>query len=118
MDRYSRYIQCCTVFRFTLWLESFPTHVRATGHGISSAFARVGAFITPYIADSDRLELTNIGEIYSVVLLATAMAAFLLPKQNTDLMPSKSEFEMVPSTTIATSADSAANLEKVTIESV
>lgn len=60
---------------------AFPTHIRATAHGAFSSMARVGGFITPFIADADSLSILTISVIYSSVLCITTWAAFALPRK-------------------------------------
>ncbi|OQR94167.1 transporter [Achlya hypogyna] len=71
----------------TTWLatpEAFPTHVRTTGHGIASAMARVGGFVTPFVADAHGLTVRTICGIYAAAIALTTLAAYGLPPDPDD----------------------------------
>ncbi|KDO33549.1 hypothetical protein SPRG_19183 [Saprolegnia parasitica CBS 223.65] len=71
----------------TTWLatpEAFPTHVRTTGHGIASGMARIGGFLTPFLADAPGMTVEYICGIYGIVLAFTALAACGLPSDPRD----------------------------------
>ena len=42
---------------FLLLTQVFPTNVRAVGLGSSSAFARIGAITTPFVAQASNMTL-------------------------------------------------------------
>lgn len=60
--------------------ELFPTHLRATGHSISSSVSRLGAFTAPFIVNNHALSIFAVGIVLSVVNVAAAIAANLLPE--------------------------------------
>ncbi|OQS00033.1 hypothetical protein THRCLA_06293 [Thraustotheca clavata] len=71
----------------TTWLatpEAFPTHVRTSGHGIASAMARVGGFLTPFIADAHGMTVQYICGIYGLTIALTTIAAYSLPPDTLD----------------------------------
>jgi hypothetical protein len=59
--------------------------VRTTGHGIASAMARIGGFITPFIADSEVLSVAHVCGIYGVSLFMTSLASYGLPNDRSVL---------------------------------
>jgi hypothetical protein len=54
--------------------------IRATGHGFANAFARVGAFLSPYFADSKRISRGSVLVGFAAVSGVLAVLAACLPK--------------------------------------
>lgn len=61
--------------------EAFPTYIRTSTHGFLNAIGRIGGLMTPYIADSDSLDLFTICCIYSLMLFTVSTASCSLPPQ-------------------------------------
>jgi len=60
--------------------EVYPTSMRATGLGACSGFARIGALITPFIAQVISNQSQQLAaSVYGVVTLVAAIACCLLP---------------------------------------
>ncbi|XP_026674748.1 synaptic vesicle 2-related protein isoform X2 [Ceratina calcarata] len=60
--------------------EVYPTHLRSTGVGTCSAMARIGAMVTPYIAQVFlQWSITGAMAIYAVAALCAAAATLALP---------------------------------------
>lgn len=60
--------------------ELYNTRMRATGHSLANAMARIGAFFSPFLVESNRISLPGIGGVLLVVNLVTAACAVLLPE--------------------------------------
>lgn len=66
----------------TTWVstsEILSTEIRATGHGVANAVARLGGFFCPYII-SEQTDIHKIGIFIFVVSLFTASVAWFLPE--------------------------------------
>lgn len=60
--------------------EVYPTHLRSTGVSACSAMARIGAMVTPYIAQVFlQWSITGAMAIYATTALCAAIATFALP---------------------------------------
>lgn len=60
--------------------EVYPTHLRSTGVSTCSAMARIGAMVTPYIAQVFlQWSITGAMAIYAVAALCAAAATLALP---------------------------------------
>lgn len=60
--------------------EVYPTHLRSTGVSTCSAMARIGAMITPYIAQVYfQWSMTGAMTIYAITALCAAIATLALP---------------------------------------
>ena len=60
--------------------ELFPTHLRATGHSISSSVSRLGAFSAPFVVDNHSISLFMVGVVLAIVNLVASGAAYILPE--------------------------------------
>lgn len=60
--------------------ELFDTHLRATGHSISSSMARMGAFICPFVVANYSLSTLTVTMIICIVNLTAAGASYMLPE--------------------------------------
>lgn len=60
--------------------ELYPTEIRASAHAAANCMARVGALLSPFIAESRNLSHLGIGLIIGIVNLCGAMAAYFLPE--------------------------------------
>lgn len=60
--------------------EVYPTHLRSVGVSACSAMARIGAMVTPYIAQVFlQWSITGVMAIYATTALCAAIATFALP---------------------------------------
>jgi len=59
--------------------ELYPTRVRATGHSICSALARLGAFISPYVVQGN-MSVGSVGGVLLAVNVVAATASMMLPE--------------------------------------
>ena len=82
---------CATTSGNLTWLvtpEAYLTQVRATGHSWANMMARFGAVVTTYWASYRDTTIVFVG--YSLVAVAGAIAAFLLPP---GVMPGSNPFD-------------------------
>jgi len=82
---------CATTSGNLTWLvtpEAYSTQVRATGHSWANMMARFGAVVTTYWASYRDTTIVFVG--YSLVAVAGAIAAFLLPP---GVMPGSNPFD-------------------------
>ena len=59
--------------------ELYETSLRGTGHSAANAVARVGGFITPFIADASGLGVGGVTIVYGVLNFGVAMCSFAYP---------------------------------------
>ena len=59
--------------------EIYPTRMRATGHALSSAVSKMGAFVSPFVAEGHLIPRQIVAILLSVACVAAAFASFLLP---------------------------------------
>ncbi|WAR07606.1 ORCT-like protein [Mya arenaria] len=81
---------------YILSAEIFPTVVRNAGMGTSSAIARVGSMIAPYIAKSADLVKGDLGKtipltLFGVAMFASGLLTLILPETNGQKMPESIE---------------------------
>ena len=60
--------------------ELYPTEIRASGHAAANCMARIGAFFSPYAAESQHLSRLGIGIIIGVLNIFGVFAAYFLPE--------------------------------------
>lgn len=65
---------------YTYSSEIYPSSVRSNGVGLTSAAARVGGILTPFILGLDSVASWLPGSIYAVLGVVTGICAFWLPE--------------------------------------
>lgn len=74
---------CAVAANCAVWVstpELYPTEIRASAHSAANCMARVGAFLSPFVAESQHLSFLGIGLIVGAVNLFGAGAAYFLPE--------------------------------------
>mmetsp|Transcript_1195 Transcript_1195/g.1945 ORF Transcript_1195/g.1945 Transcript_1195/m.1945 type:complete len:485 (+) Transcript_1195:25-1479(+) len=60
--------------------ELFSTELRATGHSVANCMARIGAFLSPYVAESTSISHFVIGVIFAIINFIGMIAVYFLPE--------------------------------------
>ncbi len=66
---------CCT------WVttpELYTTEMRASGHAVANAFARVGSFFVPFLVNTSGLTVAGVAGVLAVVNFGGFMSSYLL----------------------------------------
>ena len=80
------------IFIYPFTIESYPTHIRATGLGTSSAFSRIGGVLMPwFILLGQKISLTGPFLIFAIMSGIASLAILLIPHDTTGRELDKSE---------------------------
>eukprot|EP00607_Mallomonas_marina_P005404 CAMPEP_0182439890 /NCGR_PEP_ID=MMETSP1167-20130531/86714_1 /TAXON_ID=2988 /ORGANISM="Mallomonas Sp, Strain CCMP3275" /LENGTH=141 /DNA_ID=CAMNT_0024633691 /DNA_START=1187 /DNA_END=1612 /DNA_ORIENTATION=- len=60
--------------------ELFPTRMRATGHSMTNAMARVGGVIAPFLVQNDGISLMRVAVILGSVNILAGCMVLMLPE--------------------------------------
>ena len=92
--------------------ELYETALRGTGHSAANAVARVGGFITPFIADASGLGVGGVTIVYGVLNFGVAMCSFAYPFDTAGRnMDSEVELKQIDSSRALVAQDSAAAVD-------
>lgn len=60
--------------------ELYTTELRATGHSVANCFARIGAFLSPYLVENRSIRHVVIGLVLALMNFVGVCAALCLPE--------------------------------------
>lgn len=63
----------------------YNTHMRATGHSIANSVSHLGGFLVPFLIDSSKVSVGDVGIVLGVVNLIAVVATLFLPETNSKL---------------------------------
>ena len=89
------FLNMAFIFIYPFTIESYPTHIRATGLGTSSAFSRIGGVLMPwFILLGQKISVTGPFLLFAILSGIASFAILLIPHDTTGCELDKNDENM------------------------